>query len=44
MADYTNNIGSRVPLYSRRKGMRLDWKRLEFNCDFEQTIISDNIV
>jgi hypothetical protein len=48
MADYANNIGSRVHFILEEKGMScLDWKEIrepEFNCDFEQTIISDNMV
>jgi hypothetical protein len=46
MADYANN-GSRVHFILEEKGIDLDWKEIrepEFNCDFEQTIISDNMV
>jgi hypothetical protein len=49
MADYANNIGSRVHFILEEKGIELfglkkEIREPEFNCDFEQTIISDNMV
>ena len=49
MADYANNIGSRVHYILeknllKRFGLDKEVREPEFNCDFEQTIISDHMV